>query len=116
MKFGGRAGPGMVLRGKPRWSQRMQAAVVQGPGRSRYGIEREAMMVTVDARQLAKVQGPVRSRNGVDREAAMVTVEARQLAKVQGPVRSRYGVEKEAVMVTADSKMSRFAPCKNLFL
>ena len=77
----------------------MQTAVVQGPGRS--GIEREAMMVTVDARQLAKVQGPVRSRNGVDREAAMVTVEARQLTKVQGPVRSRYGVEREAVMVTA---------------
>ena len=62
------------------------------------------------------MQWPVRSRNGVDREAAMVTVEARQLAKVQGPVRSRYGVEREAVMVTADSKMSRFAPCKNLFL
>ena len=77
------------MRGKPRWSQQKQAAEVQGPGRSRYSVEREAAMVSADTRRLAKVQGPVRSRFGVDREAAMVT---------------------------ADSKLSKFDPCKNLFL
>ena len=88
-KFRGWAGPSTVLRGKSQCSQRKQAAKVQGPGRSRCGVEREAAMVTTDARWLAKMQGPVRSR---------------------------YSVEREAPMVTADSKMSKFAPCKNLFL
>ena len=61
-----------MLRGKSQWSQRTQAAKVQGPGRSRCGVEREAAMVTTDARWLAKMQGPVRSRYGVESEAVMV--------------------------------------------
>ena len=64
-----------MLSGKSRWSQRTQAAKVQEPGRSRYGVEREAAMVTADARWLAKVQGPVRSRYGVESEAVMVTAD-----------------------------------------
>ena len=78
-----------MLRGKSQWSQRKQAAKVQGPGRSRCGVEREAAMVTTDARWLAKMQGPVRSR---------------------------YGVESESRDGHSGQEMSRFAPCKNFFL
>ena len=112
-----------------------------GPGRSRYGVEREAAMVTAETSRLwawtrqVQVQCWEGSRDGHSRhKGACQSAGARQaqvqcwegirnghsrnkgLAKLQGLVRSRYGVDREAVMVRADSKMSKFAQCKNLFL